>query len=417
MLYRKIPKTGDALSILGFGAMRLPAKNGRIHEPAAMRQLRSAIDQGVNYIDTAWPYHNGASEPFLGRALGDGYRKRIRLSTKLPYWLARNREDMQRLLAAQLGRLQTDAIDYYLIHSVDGETWEKAKACGAIEFLDQAKREGKIAHAGFSSHGDKNAFKKIVDDYDWEFCMLQFNYLDEYAQAGREGLEYAAARGLGVIVMEPLRGGTLAGRIPPAVQAIWEGAAVRRTPAEWALRWIWNHPAVTVVLSGMNADAQIEENVRIACEAFPASLQEAELQRVRLAADAYRKLMRIGCTGCGYCLPCPFGVNIPLCFDMYNGFHMFGGDRKAKMSARINYLTHLAAIPGVRSGGYASLCTGCGQCAAACPQHLAVPGLIREVEREFEDTMLRILYWVMKRMIPLQRRSAMNLGRKALRSR
>lgn len=375
-----------------------------------------AIDRGVNYFDTGWGYHNGTAEPFLGRALGDGYRERIKLATKLPHWLVKTREDMDKFLNTQLGRLRTDHIDYYLIHGVDGQTWNAAKKLSVIEFLDSAKKNGRIVNAGFSFHGDKESFKEIVDAYDWECCQIQYNYLDEQNQAGKEGLQYAAAKGLGVIVMEPLRGGNIAGKVPTAVQAIWNEAVVKRTPAEWALRWVWNHSEVTVVLSGMNDEKHIEENTRIAGEAHPESLTEEELQLLARAGRKYRELMKIGCTGCGYCMPCPSGVNIPFCFQVYNSLHMFGDARNAKMQARINYLTQLAELPGVRTAAYASQCQECGQCEEACPQQLSVPNRLKDVAGELEDPLLKILYLLMKVLLPFQRWRALREGRQAEKS-
>jgi predicted aldo/keto reductase-like oxidoreductase len=412
MLYRTMKKTGDELSILGFGVMRLKEKRGKIIEDIATRQIRMSIGQGVNYLDTAWPYHGGNSEPFLGRALTDGYREKVKVATKLPHWLAKSREDMDTFLNAQLERLRTDHIDYYLLHGVDGETWDTAKRIGAIEFLEQAKKDGRIINAGFSFHGDKDSFKRIVDDNDWEFCQIQYNYLDEQNQAGKEGLQYAAGKGLGVIVMEPLRGGNLTGKIPPSVQAIWDEADVKRTPAEWALRWIWNHPEVTVILSGMNDDEHIKENIRIASEAIPYSLSEKELDLVRRAGEEYRKLMRIGCTGCGYCMPCPSGVNIPFCFEVYNGLHMFGGTWKAKMDARMSYMTQLAEIPGMRTASYPSQCQQCGACEEACPQSLPIQELLEDVVEEFEGPMLGLLERIMKVVLVFQRRGALREGRR-----
>jgi predicted aldo/keto reductase-like oxidoreductase len=415
MLYRTIKKNGDELSILGFGIMRMKEKRGKIIEDVGMRQVRLAIDKGVSYIDTAWGYHNGNSEPFLGRALADGYREKIKLATKLPHWLVKGREDMDQFLTAQLERLQTDHIDYYLMHGVDGETWQTAKNYGAIEFLDRAKKDGRIVNAGFSFHGDKDGFKSIVDAYDWDFCQIQYNYLDEHNQAGKEGLQYAAAKDMGVIVMEPLRGGNLAGKVPPAVQAIWDEAEVKRTPAEWALRWVWNHPEVTVILSGMNDDAHIEENIRIAGEAHPDSLTEKELELVRRAGQKYRELMKVGCTGCGYCMPCPAGVNIPYCFEAYNNLHMFGDARRVKMEARIGYLTQLAEIPGARTASYASQCEKCGACEEACPQQLPVSEVLEDVVATFEGPMLKVLYAFMRGVLVFQRRSALREGRRASR--
>ena len=237
MLYRNLPKTGEPLSALGFGCMRLAQKDGRIDEPRATRQIHAAIDGGVNYIDTAWPYHGGTSEPFVGRALSGGHRQKVQLATKLPAWLVRTRADMDRFLDAQLERLRTSTIDYYLIHSLAGDAWERVAALGVCEFLDRARSAGKIVKAGFSFHGSRDEFPPIVDAYPWEFCQIQFNYLDQERQAGSAGLAYAASKGLGVIVMEPLRGGTLAAPPPPAVSTLFAEADTPRSPAAWALRW------------------------------------------------------------------------------------------------------------------------------------------------------------------------------------
>ncbi len=273
MLYRKMPKNRDELSILGFGCMRLPVKeDGSIDEERAKKQVRYAIDHGVNYVDTAWPYHMGASEPFVGRALADGYREKVKLATKLPSWLIEKREDMDTFLNAQLEKLQTDHIDYYLVHALVGELWDTVKNLGVTEFLTKAKADGRIRNTGFSFHGAATDFSRIVDAYDWDFCQIQYNYLDEKNQAGTAGLEYAASKGLGVVIMEPLRGGNLTRTVPAAVQKIWDESPKKRTAAEWALRWIWDHPEVTVVLSGMNEETQIEENLRVAGEAYPGCL-------------------------------------------------------------------------------------------------------------------------------------------------
>jgi len=397
MLYRRMESTGDDLSVLGFGCMRLPQKAGRIDEERATRQIRHAIDQGVNYVDTAYPYHMGTSEPLVGRALSSGYRDRIRLATKLPPWSTNTREDMDRILGSQLERLRTDHIDYYLLHALDGKSWVEMRDLGAIDFLERAKADGRIVHAGFSFHGDLLAFREIVDAHDWEFCQIQYNILDERLQAGTEGLEYAAAKGLGVIVMEPLRGGLLAGNPPPEVQAVWDEAEARRTPAEWALRWIWNRPDVHVILSGMNDESHIDENMRIASEALPDSLTEAELAAVRRAAETYRSLMRADCTGCRYCLPCPAGVAIPACLQIYNGKYALRNKRAAR-----NYAMFTGAVFGGRPS-YASLCQDCGTCIQRCPQDLRIPDLLRDVVREFEGPLLPYTVWILKKEIALRR--------------
>ncbi|HRV72135.1 MAG TPA: aldo/keto reductase [Thermovirgaceae bacterium] len=381
MLYRKMPKNGDELSILGFGCMRLPVKDGSIDEERAMAQVRFAIDQGVNYIDTAWTYHAGESENFLGRALRDGYRERVKLATKLPSYLVKTREDMDMFLDTQLGKLQTDHLDYYLLHNLTGPLWDSIDVLGVRSFLDSAKTDGRIVNAGFSFHGLPSDFNRIVDAYDWDFCLIQYNYLDEENQAGTRGLEYAASKGMGVFVMEPLRGGNLGiPEAPPAIQEIWNEASLSRTPAEWALRWVWNRPEVKVVLSGMNEEAHIKENLGIAEEARPGSLSAGELALVKRAAGKYREIMKVNCTGCGYCTPCPAGVNIPAAFEVYNKMHLFGNFQEGKM----NYVIKLSGI--VRKGvtSYASQCVECGQCLEKCPQSLDIPTLLKDVVAELE---------------------------------
>lgn len=381
MLYRKMPKNGDSLSILGFGAMRLPVTpDGKIDEKRAKKQVRYAIDHGVNYIDTAWPYHMGESEPFLGRALADGYREKVKLATKLPQWMVKSREDMDRFLNAQLKKLNTEHIDYYLIHSLVGSSWEIIRELGVEDFLDKAKADGRIINAGFSFHGAAEDFKGIVDGYEWDFCQIQYNFLDKKNQAGTEGLEYAASKGLGVIVMEPLRGGNLANKVPPAVEDIWNEAEVKRTPAEWALRWVWNHPQVTVVLSGMNEEAHVEENLKIADEALSESLSEKELQLVARVEQKYLELMIVSCTGCRYCMPCPAGVDIPGCFEVYNNLLLFGNGDQMK----IMYVAKLGGILRGSDPQFASMCIECGKCVEACPQHLPIPDFLKDVVEELE---------------------------------
>ena len=387
MLYRTVPKNDDQLSILGFGCMRLPGMSEMVDEKRARKQILHAIDQGVNYLDTAFPYHLGAGEPILGRILEDGYRDKVKLATKLPPWSVKQPGDMDRILNAQLERLKTERIDYYLIHALETENWPKMKDLGVLDFLDRAKKDGRIIYTGFSFHGDKDTFKEIVDAYDWEICQIQYSYLDGDNQAGTEGLEYAASKDLGVIVMEPLRGGNLAGRVPKEVEAIWNEAEVKRTPAEWALRWVGNRPEVTCVLSGMNKEEHVEENLRIADEAQPDSLTRDELQLIDRAKKKYRELMKADCTGCRYCLPCPEDVNIPMCFELYNNRHVFR-DRLANMT----YIIHLVGT--LHGKHYASLCTRCGKCVKKCPQHLPIPELLEDVADEFEGFTMKPTAWV-----------------------
>lgn len=400
MLYRKMESTGDELSILGFGCMRLPQKAGRIDEARATAQIRGAIDAGVNYIDTAVPYHMGTSEPFVGRVLESGYRDRVKLATKLPPWQVNAREDMDRILGEQLERLRTDHIDYYLVHALNGKSWAKMRDLGVLDFLERAKADGRIVNAGFSFHGALPDFKRIVDDRAWEFCQIQYNYLDERMQAGTAGLEYAAARGLGIVVMEGLRGGMLGRKPPKAVQAVWDESASERSPAEWALRWIWNRPEVHVVLSGMNDEGHVEENLRVAGDALPGSLSNDELVLVRRAGIAYRGLMKADCTGCQYCLPCPSGVSIPSCFQFYNAKTAFG-DRNAGML----YAVFVGGVAGGQRSG-ASLCVDCGVCLERCPQNLPIPDLLRDVAAEFEGPLLPLRTVLYKAQLRLGRRLA-----------
>lgn len=374
-----MPKNGDKLSALGFGAMRLPMVGDQIDEARAIAQIRAAIDGGVNYVDTAWPYHNGESEPLVGKALKDGYRDKIKIATKLPTWLIKSREDMDTYLNAQLEKLGTDHIDYYLIHSLSGPSWETIEALGVKDFLTKAQKDGRIVNPGFSFHGLSEDFQPIVDAYPWVFCQIQYNLLDTDFQAGTKGLQYAASKDMGVIVMEPLRGGNLAVPKPPqAITDIWDLAETKRTPAEWALRWIWNHPEVTVILSGMNHEDQVRENMATASTAEPYSLTNMEVDLARRVADTYRKIMQVGCTGCGYCLPCPAGVQIPTCFDFLNKAHLFDFEEAKRMYSIFADGTVLQREPGL-----ASQCVECGLCLEKCPQSIDIPNVLKKVVDQF----------------------------------
>lgn len=377
MLYRQMGKAGDKVSILGYGCMRFPRKNGRIDEERTEKQIISAIEQGVNYFDTAYIYPG--SENVLGKILAKGYRDKVMIATKLPPFMVHSAKDMESVLDTQLKRLQTDHIDYYLMHSLNSmEGWLRIKQLGVEDFLFKAKESGKIKHIGFSYHGDKNQFKHIVDDYPWEFCQLQYNYMDEHNQAGKEGLMYAASKGLGIAIMEPLRGGLLARKMPPSVRSLFEQAETKRTPAEWALRWVWNHPEVSLLLSGMNEESQIEENIRIANDAYPESLTAGELKRISDAKELLSKKLKVACTGCAYCMPCPAGVNIPLCFAYYNDKYIY-----EEKSPQISYLGMLAGMDG-GTPAYASLCKDCGKCEIHCPQNLPIRKHLKEVSKDME---------------------------------
>lgn len=399
MLYRKIPKNGDELSILGFGCMRLPVDQGKkIDDARAIRQIRTAIDQGVNYLDSAWHYHSGESENVLGRALADGYREKVKIATKLPSFLVDQREDMDFFLNTQLQKLQTDLIDYYLLHNLNGKVWDALDALNVKEFIDQAKADGRIINAGFSFHGKLDDFKRIVDAYPWEFCQIQYNYLDQENQAGVEGLKYAAARNLGVIIMEPLRGGNLGDPKPPLpVAEIFQLADQQRSPVEWALRWVWNHPEVTVVLSGMNEEAHIQENIAIANQAHPNSLTPEELALVDRVSQKYQEIMMVACTGCRYCVPCPSDVDIPGCFEVYNKCHIFGNLEEAKF-------IYAARMSGLLTGqrGYASQCIQCEECLEKCPQQIEIPKHLEKAAEELEGPDLKEREDLVKKMLNME---------------
>jgi predicted aldo/keto reductase-like oxidoreductase len=383
MLYRTFGKTGEKVSALGFGCMRLPVIGGapdKIDESQALRMVRYAIDEGVNYIDTAYPYHSagsaggGQSEPFVAKALKDGYRQRVNVATKLPTWLIHTREDMDRYLDEQLQRLQTDHIDFYLLHALNRDAWHNVRDLGVREFLDRALRDGKIRYAGFSFHDNLDSFKEIVDSYDWSFCQIQYNYLDEENQAGTAGLQYAAAKGLGVTVMEPLRGGCLTDKLPESVLEAWKKSPVKRSPAQLALRWVMNHPEVSVVLSGMSTMQQVEENIQTACNSAPGSLTTEEADMVEFARKTMQSMIQVNCTGCRYCMPCPAGVNIPENFGIYNSAFLFGSPESAK-EAYFSRLDEKAR---------ASTCVTCGRCEKLCPQHIAIRQELKKVRAAFE---------------------------------
>ena len=395
MLYREMPKTKDSISILGFGCMRLPGSQTNIKEKEAIELIRYAIDRGVNYVDTAWPYHGGKSEIVLGKALKEGYRKKVKIADKLPQWLCKKREDMDYYLDEQLKRLDVGVIDYYLIHSLDRQMWDKAVDRGIFDFMEKAKESGKIKNIGFSFHGARDDFMKIVDAYEWDFCQIQFNILDEHNQAGVEGLDYANSKGLGVIIMEPLRGGSLAGKLPDDVEQIFKNTDSGKSNAEWSLRWIWNHPGVITVLSGMNTMNQVKENIAIASDAEVSSLENKELQTVSDAAEKFRSIMKVPCTGCHYCMPCPHGVNIPHAFSFYNNKYLF---RKGLIN-RIQYLLQLGGVQGGKKS-LASQCISCGLCIKHCPQKIKIPAELRKVKKTFEGKLTtKPLLFLIKKML------------------
>ncbi|MBN1443665.1 MAG: aldo/keto reductase [Planctomycetes bacterium] len=376
MKYRTFGKLPFKPSALGFGCMRLPTlgKAAEVDEPQAIEMIRWAIDQGVNYIDTAYPYHDGNSERVVGKALAGGYRERAALATKMPIWMVHEHQDLDRLFEEQRARLGVDRIDYYLLHCLQKGSWPAMRMLGALEWLQERKSRGHIGEIGFSFHDHLDVFKEIVDGFDgWTFCQIQYNFLNVEVQAGTEGLRYAAERGLGVVVMEPLFGGALA-HPPPPVQAVWDRASRRRSAVEWALHWLWSQPEVSLVLSGMSAPEQVRENVKAASDSEIGLLGEEENALVDEARRAYKALLAIPCTRCGYCLPCPHGVDIPTNFELYNDAAYFGG----------NVLTlNRNLYRGMPKAERASACENCGECEEKCPQQIPIREWLPRVHQKF----------------------------------
>ncbi len=377
MKYRKFGKLEWDVSALGFGAMRLPIIGGdpsKIDEPHAIKMIRYAIDHGVNYVDTAYPYHRGQSEFVVGKALKDGYREKVKLATKMPTWLIEKYEDFDKYLDEQLGKLDTDHIDFYLLHSLNKDRWPKIKEIGVFKWAKEALKSGRIRYLGFSFHDDYELFEKILEDSEhFTFCQIQYNYMDTDYQAGVKGLKLAASKGLAVVIMEPIKGGKLAVTPPKDVQTVWDKSDKKRTPAEWALQWVWNQPEVSVVLSGMSEMKHVEENVVYADRSGVGSLIKKELGLIEAAKNAYLNLGFIGCTACRYCMPCPQGVDIPKILGLYNTYYMEGRPEgfNERYWEQITDDTH------------STNCIACGICEEQCPQHLPIRKFMGETKQMF----------------------------------
>ena len=356
MEYRKFGKLGFDVSVLSFGCMRFPKQDDKIDEEKSIEMVRYAIDNGVNYLDTAYVY--GDSELVVAKILKEGYREKVKLATKIP---PKRFGDFDECLKEQLDRLETDYVDFYLLHALNEKNWEKAKENNLLEALDKAKASGKIKYAAFSFHDKFSVFKEIIDSYDWDMCQIQLNYLDEDFQAGLEGLKYAASKGIAVVIMEPLKGGSLV-EIPEEVKKIFDGAEEKKSAVHWAFKWLYNFPEATTILSGMSSMEQLKENLDIFENAKSDSMSEGELEIIEKVKEFYQSKFKVGCTGCNYCMPCPSGVAIPRIFKIYNDVGI-GGD--------INYAKNLYANL-VETNADASQCTECGKCEEVCPQNLTI---------------------------------------------
>ena len=383
MNYRK-DKYGNDLSILGFGCMRFPADKNE-----AEREVLAAIDAGINYFDTAYIYPG--NENALGEILHkNGVREKVYIATKLPHYLIKSLDGLEKMFLEQLKRLKTDYVDYYLMHMLsDIDTWERLRTMGIEKWLEDKKACGQIRQVGFSYHGNTEMFCKLVDAYDWDMCMIQYNYLDEHAQAGRRGLMHAHEKGLPVMIMEPLRGGRLVNKLPAEAHQVFKTYPVQYTPAQWAFRWLWNQKEVTCVLSGMNSSEMVQDNIQTACTAQVGDLGENEEKMLKNVVAAINSKMKVGCTGCAYCMPCPRHVDIPGTFAAYNARYS-----ENKFWAVVEYMKCTALR---RTSTAASNCIGCGLCEKHCPQHIDIRAELKNAQKELEGPFYRTVRWAVEK--------------------
>lgn len=385
MNYRS-DRYGNQLSILGFGCMRFKNNLGIIDMVETEKQIMSAINGGVNYFDTAYIYPG--SESALGEILEkNGVRDKVYIATKLPHYLIKSASDLDKMFAEELRRLRTDHVDYYLMHMLtDIDTWSRLKELGVETWLQEKKASGAIRQVGFSYHGNSEMFCKLVDVYDWDMCLIQYNYMDEHTQAGRRGLQYANSKGLPVMIMEPLRGGKLVSRLPEAAKRIFADYKIKHTPAGWAFRWLWNQPEVTVVLSGMNSMEMVTENVATASSVEIGEIGEAEEEMLKNVVKAINADMKVGCTGCGYCMPCPKGVDIPGTFAAYNRRYAEG-----RFWSLVDYVICTALR---KNSTAASNCIGCGKCEKHCPQGIEIRKELKNAKKVLETPLYKVVHKV-----------------------
>ena len=384
MNYRINERNGDRLSVLGFGCMRYPSSPVGIDIKATEALLIRAIELGVNYFDTAYFYHAGKSESILGDILtNNNLRDSVYVATKLPPFIVGKASDIDKIFETQLKRLKTDHIDYYLLHMLtDLATFDRLRSLGFEQWVSDKKKNGAIKNIGFSYHGGKSEFVKIIDAYDWDICQIQYNYYDENNQAGKSGLRYAASKGIPIVIMEPLRGGRLVNNLPANAKSLFTDADPERSLADWGLSWVWNHVEATVTLSGMSTLEQLEENIGVADKATPGFLTVSELEAYKRVKSILGEMIKINCTGCGYCMPCPSGVDIPICFSYYNDIFING-----KGAATRGYLQNSNILS--KKPSIASVCTKCGKCEALCPQGIEIRDNLEKTKKALEPFILK----------------------------
>ncbi len=402
MEYRISPKSGDKISLLGFGAMRLKSDKGNIDLDLASEQLKYAIDNGVNYIDTAYLYGNGSgsNEKALGEIIENlNYRDKIYISTKMNRMVIRSRKDMEVMFNNQLDNLRTSYIDYYFLHNIISyEDVTYLIDLGLLDFIEDKKTRGQIVNMGFSFHGSFDDFQKILDLYDWDMTLLQYNYLDSNIQAGIEGIKLANSRDMAVIIMEPLKGGLLAGSMPDEVQELIDNSGSSRSNVDLALSWIFDTEEITCVLSGMNSLDMIKENIDIVSNHVGNPLNAEEVELIKEIREVLLHLNKISCTSCNYCMPCPRDINIPDIFKLYNDKYLFPENRT--FGVNHTFITYVGNILGFTGKAHdASLCVDCGLCTSKCPQQLDIPKLIRQVDKDYHGKFVRPFIPLLKKIM------------------
>ena len=390
-MHYRFDKYGNKLSVLGFGCMRFPTKAGIIDIKETEAEILTAIEGGINYFDTAYIYPG--SEAALGEILERNHmREQVYIATKLPHYLIKSKDGLEKLFQEELRRLRTDHIDYYLMHMLtDTDTWSRLLKLGIDDWIREKKESGAIRQIGFSYHGNSEMFCRLIDCYDWDFCQIQYNYMDEHSQAGRRGLYHAYSKGIPVIIMEPLRGGKLVTRLPEEAKHIFASYKVQHTPAQWAFRWLFNQPEVTVVLSGMNSDEMVRDNIHTASTTDVGELTAEDEAMLQQVVRAINSRMKVGCTGCGYCMPCPKNVDIPGTFAAYN--------RRYQEGRFWGFVDYTICTMLRKNSTAASNCIGCGKCEKHCPQHIPIREKLRDAQKDLEGPLYRTIRKIVSKLV------------------